>query len=154
MIYTAKEASDIYIQFIRKYLFDKNPDACLWVLGYLTYVHAIDDFIDGDRSDFQHFLKIQELAAVVYTNEFYHVNRWMLYPLVIMASNSYMDSVALEHKNENWKRNVADNLRTHANELIIAVIGLIGGNDLRRQASMELREISYKSHHELDGTPV
>jgi hypothetical protein len=154
MIYSNEEANQIYCDFIRRYLFNKNPDACLWVLGYLTYVHAIDDFIDGDRTDFQHFLRVQELAAIVYSNEFYHQNRWLLYPLVMMASNSYMDSIQLEHKSEQWKRNVADNLRQHANELIIKVIEIIGGYDLRREASMALREISWKSHHEKDGTPV
>lgn len=151
MIYTKQEADEIFTTFIRKYLLKKNPDACLWYLGYLTYVHAIDDQIDGDRTDFQHFLRVQELAAIVYSNEFYHAHKWQLYPLIMMASNSYMDSVALEHSNEVWKQRVSDSLRQHANELLIAVIEIAGGYEMRREASMELREISWKSHHEVNG---
>lgn len=154
MIYTKEEADTIFCKFIRKYLFNHNPDACLWIMGYMTYVHAIDDFIDGDRTDFQHFLRIQELAAIVYSNEFYTQHKWRLYPLIMMASNSYMDSVQMEHKSETWKKNVADSLRQHANELIIAVIEIVAGYDLRREASMELREISWKSHHDEKGNPV
>jgi hypothetical protein len=154
MIYTQEQADNVFVAFIRKYLFENNPDACLWVLGYYTYVHAIDDFIDGDRTDFQHFLRIQELAAIVYSNVFYQRNIASLYPLVMMASNSYMDSVAMEHKSEDWKRKVADSLRQHANELIIRVIEIVGGYEARREASLALREISWKSHHDSDGKPV
>lgn len=153
MIYTQEQADNEFCAFIRKYLLDTNPDACLWVLGYYTYVHAIDDFIDGDRTDFQHFLRIQELAAICYSNVFYQHNIARLYPLVMAASNSYMDSVAMEHKSESWKKTVADSLRQGANELIIAVIEIAGGYEKRREASLKLREISWKSHHKADGTP-
>jgi hypothetical protein len=153
MIYTQEEADNEFCGFIRKYLLNTNPDACLWVLAYYTYVHAIDDFIDGDRTDFQHFLKIQEFALVCYSNNFYQQHIALLYPLLRAASNAYMDSVAFEKKSESWKRTVADSLRQHANELIIAVIEIVGGYDLRREASLKLREISWKSHHELDGSP-
>lgn len=155
MIYKQEEADTVFCNFIRKYLLDKNPDACLWVLGYYTYVHAIDDFIDTkEKGDFTHFLRIQELAATVYSNVFYQRHIAELYPLVMMASNSYMDSVALEHKSEKWKKHVADSLRQHANELIIRVIEIVGGYEARREASLALREISWKSHHDKDGTPV
>jgi hypothetical protein len=153
MIYSQEQADNEFCAFIRKYLLERNPDAALWVLGYYTYVHAIDDFIDGDRTDFQHFLRIQELALICYSNVFYQNHITRLYPLLMAASNAYMDSVAMEHKNESWKKAVADALRQQANELIIAVIETVGGYEMRREASLKLREISWKSHHEPDGKP-
>lgn len=142
-----------YIDFIAKYLGD-NIDAHLWVLSYGVYVHAIDDIIDGDKTDSEFILKTFEFASMIYSYPFYLQNLHILYPLVKTASNTYMDSVKMEQSKEKWARDYADILRTHGNEVILAVIEIVCGLDIRRQASMELREISYKAHHNELGQPV
>lgn len=141
-----------YINFLGKYL-SPNPDALLWVLGYTIYVHAIDDLIDGDKSGSEFILKTFEFAAVVYSNKFYINNITMLYPLVVTASNCYMDSVILEQSrsNSHWKNTVSDSLRQNGNELILACVQIVGGIEARREASLELRDISWRNHHTTEG---
>jgi hypothetical protein len=143
---------DKYIEFIRKYL-GHNVDALGWVACYGVYSHAIDDIIDGDKTDNEHILKTFELAAVLYMHKFCRDNFESLYPLIMMASNTYRDSVILERSSEVWKKRVADALRQCGNEVILACIQIAGGVEARRAASLELRELSYKTHHKEDGTP-
>ena len=142
-----------YIEFIAKYI-GHNIDAHIWILGYGVYVHAIDDIIDGDKTDSEFILKTFELAAMVYSYPFYLQNMHILYSLCKTASNTYMDSVLMEKSKEEWKRNYADILRTHGNEVILAVIEILHGIDVRRKASQELREISYHTHHNELGAPI
>jgi hypothetical protein len=147
------QAYSDYVNFLNQYLKD-NIDALIWVLAYSTYVHGIDDIIDKDNTESEHILKTFELAAVIYSYPFYLQNLNILYPLVIMASNTYMDSVKLENQPEVWKQRVSDALRQTGNEVILACIQIVGGVDIRREASMKLREISWRTHHTIEGVPV
>lgn len=142
-----------YVKFLGDYL-SPNPDALLWVLTYTIYVHAIDDIIDGDKDDSEHILKTFELAAVVYSNVFYRENIHLLYSLVVTASNTYMDSVMLENSTETWKQKTSDHLRQNGNELILMCIQIVGGIEKRREASLKLRDISFRNHHTTTGQPV
>lgn len=152
-------AAENYLVFIGKYLDPtQNADAILWLLGYGIYVHAIDDIIDEeipkDSIKNEFILKNFEFAETIYTNIYYLKNLHKLRPLVKLASNTYMDAVQMEKSNEKWKRNYADILRTMGNELILAVIEIERGLNVRREASMELRELSYKTHHTQFGAPI
>lgn len=142
-----------YVEFVRKYL-DPFPAAQMWVMAYGVYVHAIDDIIDGDKFDSEFILKTFETAAMIYSHEFYRQHWGQLYPLVKMASNTYMDSVLMERSNEKWKKNYADVLRQNGNEVLLAVIEICTGIDRRREASMEIRKLSYDTHHDKQGNPV
>ncbi len=144
---------NIYTDFLAKYL-ASNPDAFLWAISYGLYVHMIDDIIDQDKTDSEHILKTFELAAQIYSFPFYINNMHMLYPLVKMASNCYMDSVLMEKFPSSWNRNYADMLRQNGNEVILACIEIVNGINVRRHASMELRQISYQMHHDELGNPV
>lgn len=142
--------SDKYIIFLRKYL-NSNPDALAWICAYGIYCHAIDDIIDNDipsdKSRQQFILQQFEFAEVIYSNHFYLSHIHLLRPLIKMASNDYMDSVQLEDSEEEWKKAVCDALRQTANAVILAVIEIVGGVEARRNASLELRELSYHTHH-------
>ncbi len=140
-------------QFVLKYL-AKDVDAQLFCCNYVILCHAIDDIIDEQKVDTEHVLKTFELTAVVYNNLFYLRNFSMLYPIVKIASNSYADSVLMERSNSPWKKLHSDVLRSVANEVILCCVELLEGYDVRREASMILREISYKSHHDKDGVAI
>lgn len=150
-----------YVSFLQKYLSD-NPDALCWVLMYSTYVHKIDDVIDGDKENVrskEFILKTFEDAAVVYSHPFYQQWKHLLYGLIVMASNTYMDSVLLEFSttadDKPWKKNTQDYLRQTGNELILMCIEIVGGYENRRKASLELRDISWRNHHKnITGEPV
>lgn len=153
------------MDFFREYL-GKDVDALLWVLSYAAYIHAIDDIIDGDKSDNEFVLGTFELAALIYSNVFYLKNMHILYPLVKMASQTYRDSVILEKQlkeeelivgrispDNTWKISVSDSLRQMANEVILACVEVVGGVEKRREASLKMRELSYKFHHTKEGIP-
>lgn len=146
-----------YISLLREYLLS-CPDAILWMQGYGVYVHAIDDIIDNDipkdKKRQQFILDTFEFAETIYSNPFYiaHINT--LRPLVKMTSQTYMDSVQWEDSEEVWKRQVADGLRQMGNEIFLAVIEIVCGLQKKREASLKLREISYKAHHTPTGIPI
>lgn len=153
-----------YLAFLKKYLM-ADPDAFCWVCAYGLYVHAIDDIIDGDKTDSEFILKTFEFAPVVYGNIFYLKNFTKLYPLVKMTSNAYMDSVLLEKEIKSraaefdgselaWKKSASDILRQSGNEVILACIEIVNDVETRRKASLELRRISYLTHHDKEGNPV
>ena len=120
---------DAYLNFLRKYL--TQPDALLWVMMYTLYVHAIDDIIDGDKTDSEHILKTFEYAAVLFSNEFYLRNIALLYPIVKIVTNSYADSVQMERSNVPWRRQAADVLRQTGNDMILMCIEICSDIDTR-----------------------
>jgi hypothetical protein len=91
------------------------------------------------------------LAPVLYGNIFYLTWFGRLYPLVKMAHYSYADSVKLEGQIEKWKQHCSDVIRQNANEVIIECIDIVHGVEVRKEASLILREIAYKTHHTLEG---
>lgn len=151
-----KNINEQFVVFLKKYL-SSNPDALIWVMGYVTLAHVIDDIVDNRIQDINESLfivKTFEYAAIVYSNHFYIQNLHLLYPLVKTASNSYMDSLEYENSNIDWKRTLGDTLRSNANDVVLMCVEIVAGIDARRQASRELRELSYKTHHTLSGEPI
>lgn len=145
--------SDQYIEVIRKYLHG-NPDAQSWITLYGIYAHSIDDIIDGERTDNKHILFTFETGLMLYSHIFYQRNFVHLYALCKMAHTAYADSVHLERSEDAIDKLIADPLRQYGNEIILAVIEIVSGKEARDAASIELRKISYRTHHLKDGTPV
>jgi hypothetical protein len=142
-----------YDEFLRKYLLS-DLDALGWCLCFITYCHCIDDIIDGDKTDSEFILSTFEYPLVLYSNPFYLKHIHILYPIIKMSTNSYADSVNMEKTNIVWKRNYADVLRQNANDVILAVVEIVSkSREVRREASLALREISYYTHHTLEGKP-
>lgn len=141
------------IQDILKKYLGSNTDAYVWCSAYIILAHAIDDLCDGDKTDYEHINKTFEFAAKLYSDLFYRNHIHLLYPLVIMSSNSYTDSISMNKSNSTWKKQHGDVLRHNANDVTLMCIEIVGGIDARREASMQLRELSYKQHHTLEGVP-
>jgi hypothetical protein len=142
--------NDKTIAFLKKYL---DGDALLWVLGYLDYCHAIDDFIDRYEDGQEHrevelLVKVLELPPLIYANGFFLKNFHRLYALIKGAGNAYCDSELMKKSNSKWKQHYAEVLRLAAHEVIVAAIEIYGGYEQRRQASIELRELAYFAHVE------
>lgn len=145
------------IEFLKKYL-SSNVEALGWLLSYIIYCNAIDDIVDckfekDDKMRRLLVVRTFELAAHIYSSEFYIINMHILFPLMKMAGQSYMDSIILEDSKEVWKRNLGDNLRHEANNITLAVIEIVCGIEKRMEASLELRECSYNTHHDKLGNP-
>jgi hypothetical protein len=126
----------------------------LFGLSYVTYCHAIDDIIDGDKKDYEHILKTFDFAATIFSSPFYVRNLHLLYPLVKSASNSFADSVTFERSGEVWSEAMADVLRQQGNEVLCAVVEIVSGIDAKRAFSKEARKLGYDSHHDSFGRPI
>lgn len=142
-----------FLHLIKEYL-SADIDALIFALSFSTYCHAIDDIVDGDKTDAEFIIKTFEFAACIYSSPFYQRNIWLLYPLVKATSNAYADSVNMERSNQQWRRNSADVLRQYGNEVLTACVEVVKGQDARREFSLKMREIAYEAHHNLIGEPV
>ncbi len=147
--------SDIFKAFLFKYL-GNHPDALLWVLSYVAYCHCIDDIIDKDNDNPEFILKTFRLAITIFSYHFYQQHIHTLKPLTEMAHDCYRDSVVMEQKPHPkvWEKRVGDVIRQNANDVILAVIAIVSGIDARNEASMLLRELSYKTHHDDNEMPT
>jgi len=139
-----KEEPPIYA-LLREHL---SQDGYAFGTAFLIYAHCIDDIIDSHpKVDSEFILKTFEFAAVLYSLPFYQQNTAMLLPVIKSVTNSYADSVQLEKSNTAWKQKYADVLRQNGNDLLSACVEICQGVDRRREFSMKVREISYRSHH-------
>ena len=139
-----EEAPEIYA-LLQEYL---SVEGYAFCTAFLIYAHCIDDIIDGDKQDSEFILRTFEYAALLYSLPFYQQHTGMLLPVIKSVTNSYADSVQLEKCNEEWKQKYADVLRQNGNDLLSACVEICSGIERRREFSMRVREISYKSHHD------
>lgn len=155
---TKEERKQEFQNRVKNLLIQDHPDALLWLVGYATYAHAIDDIIDQDIPEDQHrqqfMLRTFEFAESIYSNIFYIQNVSRLRAIVKMASQSYMDSVLWEKDPIAWKRQVSDTLRHQCNDVLLTVIEICCGIERRQELSLEMRELSYLCHHNEEGAPV
>lgn len=122
----------------------------LWFL----YCHRIDDLIDnrtGVTND--EILEMLLCAAAIYNCDFYIANRQMLYPIVLMVTNQFADSVAWENDSVEHRRKMADVLRCCGNEMFFAVAMLVGGWGHVRIWSPKIRERDWLLQHDEKGNP-
>jgi hypothetical protein len=152
-----QHVNESYCAFLNKYLKD-FPDAQAWLVAYAIYVHAIDDIIDNeipaDKNTQRFILQTFEFSEVIYTHIFYISHISELRPLIKMAALDYMNSVWLEGETEKWKKHCSDHLRQTANAIVLAVIEICRGLDVKREASLELLRIGYEAHHDEQGNPI
>jgi hypothetical protein len=144
--------SEGYCNIISKYLHGK-PDAQSWLLLYGIYAHAVDDVID-EKTDNTHKLRTFETALILYNHVYYRRYCDYLYALCKIAHTAYADSVRLERSENKIDQLIADPLRQYGNELILFIIELEEGKEARDAASIELRKLSWETHHNEDGKPV
>lgn len=135
-------------------ILSKDPEAWRFLSAFHEYCHRIDDIIDEKITDAEFILKTFALAASVYSSNFYQRYGNMLYPFVLTMTNAYADSVKWEKSTIEWQRNVADVLRGVGHDLLMLVIGIVGGYDSMRELSLELREHFYNDQHDSKGNPT
>lgn len=132
-----------------------QPDAVKFFLAWNEYCHYIDDLVDGDiERTPESILKMGAMAAAIYSSNFYHRYYTQLYPVVLMITNEYGDSVKWERSNEEWKHRQADTLRHCGNNMLMVIVGIVGGYDAMREVSEMIRTTSYTQHHTVEGVSV
>ena len=142
-----------YVNFLKKYL-HFNEEALNWCLAFTVYLHVADDLVDNPVVDKQYVTKFIEIAPKIFTAPFYVRNSETLYPLICSGSLDYYVSVMFEGSKELWKKERSDTLRSSINNVFLAIIEIVAGYDAKRQAALELQEISYYTHHDENGSPI
>lgn len=131
-------------------------------MSFLTvwdgYIHAIDDIIDGEKTDAEHILATFAIAPVLYSHPFYLKNLESLRQIVLNTTNAYADSVAWEKSEHEWQREFADHYRHFGQEMYLAVVAICSypnSYDHMRSVSQEARATAFLEHHTTrNGAPV
>jgi hypothetical protein len=132
-----------------------QPDAMDFLAHYWSpYVHEIDDFMDGDRTDKRDLLKTFARAAMLYSHPFYLKHLTALRAVVLNVTVTYADSVDWEKSNEGWKRDWADHNRHAGMDMVLAVAAICGGYEHAFAISQEQRAICWHEHHDREGKAV
>lgn len=140
--------------YARLQVLNVNPEAVRFIKAYIEYCHDIDDIIDNAITDPEFILKTFLKAAAIFSSNFYVKHSEQLYPLIIVITNSYADSVQFERSKEGWKLQASDVLRHCAIDMVLLVVGIVAGYDAVREISPLLREHNYNQHHDAEGKPI
>lgn len=135
-----------------------DEDAMRFCDMWMTYCHAIDDLIDTMEDGRptmtpETILEIFALAAHLYNSKFFIANQPRLYPVAIMITNAYADSVLWEKSPVLRRRRIADVLRCCGNEMFFLVALLCGGWQHMRKLSPLIRERSWQLQHDEHDQP-
>lgn len=122
------------------------PEAKDLVLTYSSYVHDIDDLVDGD-TEFtpETLLTLTNKASLLFSNRFYRENAQYLHPVETMVNVAYSISVSWE-KEEGWKKAHADVLRHAGLYFFITVIYLIAGYEVVSKIAPKIFEYAHTKH--------
>ena len=137
-----------------KWLTCGNESAASFLRLWRSYVHGIDDIIDGEITTPEKIIAVFMQAAFVYSHPFFIEHRAALLQLAVNCTNAFADTVPWEKSDVPWKREFADHYRHFAAEMVLAIAFITGGYNHMREASGVLREICYKEHHNAKGEPV
>lgn len=147
------------LEFRLNAILNREPDAVRFFKAFNAYCHEIDDAIDEywfkDKPlPPEVLIKLQVTSAALFTSNFYHRYGKDLYPVILVIANTYADSVKWEHDKEAWKRHYANVMRHAGNDMLLVIVGVIGGWDAMREVSVMLRELSHDQHTSIAGEPV
>jgi hypothetical protein len=142
-----------FVDLVKRYLAD-DVDAQLFAQAFMLYCHAIDDIVDGDKTDHLFVMQTFNFAQVVYTSAFFMRHWAILAPVIHNVFLDYEESVTMERSSVQWQRQYADVMRQNANVIFLQCIELVAGIQARREASIQLREISYRNHHNEKGEAI
>jgi hypothetical protein len=132
----------------------KDPEAMDFLANHWApYCHAIDDIIDGEKTNPEHILGTFARAIGLYSHPFYLRNLSALRQVATNVTVTYADTVAWE-KTEDWRAQWADHHRHCSLEMVIAVATICGGYDHARLVVPEMRVMAWHEHHDKENKPV
>ncbi len=135
-------------------MLERDPAAMRFLIAFNDYCHFIDDLVDGEKEKSpENICRMGAMACMLYSSTFYQQYCMQLYPIVLVVTNEYADSVAFSDGDAAWKHAHADVMRHCGNNMIMTVVALVAGYDALRKISPLIRENSYNKHHAEDGTP-
>lgn len=154
---TPEDAKAAYQWNVELCLGDNEAMECcdLWY----KYVHLIDDILDTRQdgrpimSDNQ-LLEVFAIAAAFYNCTFFVKHRHLLFPIVLLVTNQYADSVEWERSPLTHRRMMADCLRCCGDEFYFMIAMIKGGWSHVRNIGPRIRERDFVAQHDSDGRPI
>ncbi len=136
-----------------------NMPAIKFLFLWFYYCHEIDDVLDTMEDgrpvlSKEKILRTYARAFELYNDAFYVENQRTLYPVVVMITNNYADSVQWERDPVEYRRVIADVLCEAGNEMMNMVACVIGGYEWMRHWSPRIREISWTRQHDSTGRHI
>lgn len=123
-----------------------EPGAIEFVKEFTNYVHLADDIIDSNHKDKSTILKAFSSGERLFSSDFYHKYRLLLYPVLVVCHNNYRDSVLWESSPVEWKRRHADTLRHSGLDVFFMVIFIVAGDEALQKISPLFREYTTLKH--------
>lgn len=117
------------------------------------YVHSIDDLLDTaedgrPRMNSEQILEVFIDAALLYNHSFFRKHRELLFPVVLMVTNMFADSVAWEQSPIKQRRTIANVLSTCGDEMYVLVAMICGGWKHARDIGPRIRERDFTTQHD------
>lgn len=136
-----------------------NPKAMNFCDMWYQYCHGIDDLIDTLEDGRPTMSKEQMIslflkAAVFYNSPFFVDHRELLFPVALLTTNTYADSVAWENSPKQHLRIMGDVFRTCGNEMYFMVALICGGEAHMRNMSQRIKERDWLGQHDAAGRPT
>jgi hypothetical protein len=128
-----------------------DAEAASFLREWSSYVHRVDDLVDGDATGAEALLEAFAAACLLYSHPFYLRHLAALRGVALVIANVYADSVAWERSGVAWQREWADHNRHAGMEMVIAVAQICGGYAHARRLSLEQRVHCYVDHHDREG---
>lgn len=132
----------------------QDTEAAKFVRLFGVWCHGIDDDVDNPGMPPEQKVRLHWIAAALFSSNFYQAHARELFPVVSLIANAYADSVCWEKSEVDWQARQADVLRNCGNDMLLAVINIVGGYDAMREVSRLIREVSHYRHHDEHGKPI
>jgi hypothetical protein len=131
-----------------------DTEAARFVNAAGHWFHGIDDIVDNREWPADQKIRNSFIGAALFSSNFYQQHAKELFPVIMLIANAYADSVEWEKSDVEWQRRQADVLRNCGNDILLAVVGIVGGYDAMREISLLVRENSHYRHHDERGNPI
>ncbi len=136
-----------------------DPEAMDFNDIWYNYCHGIDDLIDTMEDgrptmNGEQIMAVFGQAALLYNHPFYRKWSHFLFPVILLVTNSYADSVAWEKSPLNRRRIMADVLRTCGDEMYYIIAMIKDGWGHMRTVSPVIRERDWLGQHDKDDNPT
>lgn len=131
-----------------------DPEAMDFLANHWApYCHAIDDIVDGDKTDAEHVIATFARAIELYTHPFFVRHGAALRQVARNVTLMYAQTVDWEPTAgiKDWQSVWADMHRHCSIEMVTAVATIVGGYQHARAVVPELRVMSYNEHHDSEG---
>ncbi len=122
-----------------------NPDAAGFLIAFIAYCHLLDDVVDKDKPVTDVRLATESLALIdeLMLNPFVQQNRAVLWPLITIGFNGWLDANAWEAGNDEAKKRDADVVKGLYHEVCWMTARLCGGFQHMRELTTKYREYDH-----------